>query len=148
MDRIWISLLLASLLLSCNNENGNTKPIIAEPEPVRSCYQSIHDRDTVTMSYHVINDSISGMLTYKLFEKDQNAGQFTGKISGDFIIARYRFFSEGRQSEREIAFKKQGNKLVEGFGEVKEENGVMVFVNRDSLQYNSSITLNKISCNN
>jgi hypothetical protein len=52
-------------------------------------------------------------------------------------VADYTFMSEGIQSTRQVAFKKDGNSFIEGYGDFK---------NVDSLNFNTSMKLVEIAC--
>lgn len=109
------------------------------------CYSSTVKKDTVRLNALMTGDSIKGSLGYKLYEKDQNNGNILGKMYGDTIRAIYTFMSEGKESVREVAFLKKGTSLVEGYGNVREEGGKMVFEDFEQLKFNG-IVLVKVPC--
>ena len=74
----------------------------------------------------------------QLKEKDKNKGTIRGRITNGFLIADYTFMSEGTESVRQVAFKKQGSSFVEGYG--NDLN------NPDSLDFSNSFKLTEISC--
>src|SRR5690606_7044904 len=103
-------------------------------------------KDSVNMSVHINGKTVTGKLAYRLYEKDSNTGTIQGTITGDTLFAEYRFLSEGISSIREVVFLKKENKWVEGFGNMEENNGRMIFKNRSSLQFNSNIILAELPC--
>ena len=109
------------------------------------CYSSIVKKDTVLLNALMSGDSITGSLGYKLYEKDQNNGSIIGKMSGDTIRARYTFMSEGKESIREVAFLRKDTLLIEGLGNLKEENGQVIFENIKDIKFNG-LVLSKVSC--
>ncbi|RYG11970.1 MAG: hypothetical protein EOO07_19775 [Chitinophagaceae bacterium] len=88
----------------------------------------------------------SGKLNYKLKEKDSNTGTIKGEMRGDTLLAEYTFNSEGTQSVRQVAFIKKGDQLLEGFGDVEQKDGKMVFKNTPKLTYGQSIVFEKVDC--
>lgn len=104
------------------------------------CYVYIKNRDTANLKINIEGEELTGELSYKLFEKDSNTGKIAGEMRGDTIIAEYIFDSEGMRSVREVAFlKKADGNIYEGFGEVMEKDGKMVFKNHATLKFDSMI---------
>ena len=81
-----------------------------------------------------------------IFEKDKNNGIFEGELHGDTLIAEYTFTSEGKESIRQVAFLKKGNQLFEGFGDMEDKNGKMMFKNISTLKFGESMVFNKTDC--
>jgi hypothetical protein len=137
------------LLIACNRqeqkEEATKEGTLSITEPL-SCYTYIHNNDTVLLSIKIDNNIVTGNLTYNFFEKDDNQGSINGEIFGDTIFAIYKFQSEGSESEREIAFLRRENTFVEGFGEVTYENEKMLFKNRNLVNFESNLILEKIPC--
>jgi hypothetical protein len=139
--------IFAMSIFSCTNTSqkevpGNT--VIANT--TAHCYSYTGNTDSVTMSIHINDNTVTGELEYHLYEKDSNTGTIQGMIKGDTLYAEYRFISEGVSSVREVAFLKKEDKWVEGFGSMEENNGSMVFKDRSSLQFNSTIVLTELPC--
>ena len=109
------------------------------------CYGQSKKRNTILL--HIIQEGkvVSGDLIYKLPEKDKNSGIIKGEMHGDTLFANYEFMSEGVISDREVAFLKTHDGMVEGYGEMKDENGKMVFKDRSSLNFSGTV-LKRMSC--
>lgn len=139
-------ILLFTLATACKNSaTEEAKPVkMSDPD----CYRFAADRDTVVLSLSEGKDSVAGTLTYNLFEKDKNTGAINGYRKGDLIVADYTFQSEGTTSVRQVAFKKSGGDWIEGYGDTREENGKVVFLNTDSLEFEPKLALKKIDCGN
>jgi carbonic anhydrase len=141
-------LVVADFLLSCND--GSTKAPVAEKNAVDSatayCYYSIRNRDTVFLHINVAGNKVTGDLEYNLYEKDKNKGSIQGMLKGDTLIAEYTFLSEGIESVREVAFLKKGNDWVEGYGDIEEKNGRVVFKDIKALNFNSGFVLQEKDC--
>jgi hypothetical protein len=111
-----------------------------------TCYKYVSGKDSVRIQLTTAGTQVKGQLVYSLFEKDKNTGTFEGQMSGDTLFAEYTFQSEGSTSVREIALLKRENTLVEGYGEVKEENGKMVFTNKNALTFSGNMVLQETPC--
>lgn len=142
MKKTFLILLACiSLLTSCKNEPKQTSPV-----STAQCYSYITDKDTVSMKLTIMGDEVTGDLSYKYFQKDQNKGTLRGAMRGDTLFAIYTFMSEGAESSREVAFLRKGSDLVEGYGDVQEMDGKVVFTNRTSLDFSSSVVLKLVDC--
>ncbi len=110
------------------------------------CYTFATKKDTAFLHINVTDDIVSGDLEYHLFEKDSNKGTIKGKIIGDTLIAEYTFLSEGTTSVREVVMIKKDNSFIEGFGDVKELDNKISFVNRTKLSFKNGLTFKKTNC--
>jgi len=152
---------LAILAISCNSEKKEEQrddsmsitaidttlvPTVPVEEKVTECYSYIKNRDTATLKINTENEELTGDLAYKLFEKDSNKGTIAGEMKGDTVIAEYIFNSEGRSSIREIVLLKKDGKLYEGYGDVEERKGKMVFKDRSKLKFGDAIVFSKTDC--
>jgi hypothetical protein len=148
MNKIILPILIILTFASCKKETATKIPeTVAEKATIEACYKGILKQDTITMSL-VIKDNLitDGKLSYHFFEKDKNEGTLKGEIKGDTIYADYTFMSEGQQSVREVAFLKQGDTYIEGYGDVKEYNGKMIFKDVKHLKFDSKTVLVKLAC--
>lgn len=159
---ILILVAIALFTTSCTSENTNkqagdssseaiavdTTFVAANPKKSSSdCYVYIKNRDTATLKLNLEGEELTGALDYKLFEKDSNKGKIAGEMKGDTIIAEYTFDSEGMRSVREVVFvKKDDGNIYEGFGEVTEKDGKMVFKNRSTLKFSPTMVFTKTDC--
>src|SRR5690606_31473358 len=125
------------LLAGCNNGPSH-KEQLTEPSDVSatgktgdiaapSCYLSVTGRDTIYLKLNPpVNGKVTGDLNYLFFERDRNVGHLNGEIKGDTLFAEYSFISEGLSSVREVAFLLDENQVMEGYGDVEEQDGKMV----------------------
>ena len=136
-------------LLGCNQSPTQNSAVNMKTSPSDStfnvCYSSIVKKDTVLLNALMIGDSIKGSLGYKLYEKDQNNGVILGKMYGDTIRANYTFMSEGKESVREVLFLKKDTLLFEGYADVSEEDGKIVFKDMNAVKFNG-LALMKVPC--
>lgn len=128
------------------NRDTNSAVTSAPAAVAGQCYAYVSARDTIRLKLVPSGDSLTGELVYKLAEKDQNTGTLRGQMRGDTLLAQYTFQSEGTESVREVAFLKQGNTLLEGFGPVAEQQGRLVFSDRSRLTFTSTLPLTSTDC--
>ena len=110
------------------------------------CYQMIMKRDTATLSLQIQDSTISGNLNYRWAEKDHNKGTIKGFVRDSLLIADYTFESEGLTSVREVVFKLRGDTLLQGTGELTEQNGKTIFKQKDQLQYDKTAPFIRVTC--
>lgn len=153
-NKFFRILYISSMWISCNNQNTTTSQTdgataLASPEEVASnttCYKHVSGKDSVRIQLTGNGNNVTGELVYSFFEKDKNTGTLEGQMKGDTIFADYTFQSEGSTSVREIALLKRGDELVEGYGEVREQAGKMVFVNKSALNFDGKMILQETPC--
>ncbi|MEJ7827950.1 MAG: hypothetical protein WKF91_07140 [Segetibacter sp.] len=147
-----------TLTVSCNNNSeqatsavngGDTSKAVENKIqiPVSSCYASMLNKDTVRMKLEVFETVVTGSLVYKIHEKDSNKGELEGQLKGDTLIADYKFMSEGTQSVRQVVFLIKDSVAIEGYGNMEEKNGKMVFKNVKEALFGKGISLKKEECN-
>ncbi len=150
MRKIAFIFALLALTVACkknsDKETISDRDIDMVPTVQEECYEYRKDGNTIYMYLKKESDAVTGKLDYAYSEKDSNSGTFAGTIKGDVLIATYSFTSEGMQSKREIAFQIKNNTLIEGYGEVEEKNGAVIFKNPDKLVFNSGMPLAKVDC--
>jgi thioredoxin-related protein len=154
MKKLFISILsLVVLFTACQSNNSEKTATDTDapdtnivPASQQYCYKYIKDKDTATLTMMSSGTITTGELKYNLYEKDKNSGIFEGELKGDTLLAEYTFNSEGKESVRQVAFLKKGNQLVEGFGDVEEKNGKMLFKDKSKLTFGNSIVFNKVEC--
>ncbi len=151
MKRHVISVILLIIFFaSCNTsqkQNSETTNTTNKAGEAAGCYIYSKDSNNVRMHITQTGNAVTGDLVYEYFEKDKNTGTIKGEMKGDTLYADYSFMSEGTNSVREVAFLKRGNEWIEGYGEVDEETGKIVFKNKAALKFDNSIKLTKTSCN-
>lgn len=143
-----ILLCFSCLMLCCKADVKNNDTTKAPEQLTRTvnCYEYINKKDTVSMKTYTQGDSIYGTLSYNFFEKDKNTGEITGKMVQEIMVLDYTFNSEGMTSVRQVAFKKNGKFLTEGYGESFEKDGKMVFKNIFTLDFTGKTILQEINC--
>jgi hypothetical protein len=138
------------LLAACREQAPQTAEApatTAAPTPAGpQCYAYISGKDTVRLTLTTTQPTVTGQLSYRYFEKDRNEGTIRGAMHGDTLRAEYTFQSEGVASVREVAFLRRGTGFIEGYGDVVERGGAMVFKQTNALRFTSANTLAPVPC--
>ena len=90
---------------------------------------------------------MQGRLRYDFYEKDDNEASLLERRRGDTLVGVYTFYSEGQKSKREVAFLRQGDSLVEGYGNAQPKDGVQRFDAVDELSFGQGVVLTKTEYN-
>lgn len=154
----------ALLFVACNNESSNQAnshnndsitsihagaiDTVAHSSIAlrEGCYKMVLKRDTATLSLHLQDTAVMGNLNYRWAEKDNNTGTIKGYVQDSLLIADYTFESEGLTSVREVVFKLKGDTLIQGFGELGEQNGKMILTQKNKLQFDTGQPFIKVAC--
>jgi hypothetical protein len=139
----------AAFLIACGSHKERSAPkdtIVTPSASLTECYQYANAKDTITLKLGHTDTSVTGTLTYKLYQKDINQGLIHGSMQGNLLVADYIFISEGRSSLREVVFKKDNDSYIEGYGDVVTNEDMVGFRNRDSLQFDTSRRLLPFKC--
>lgn len=144
----WLFILASGLFIACqNNQSTQTDEEATAVIPTKQeCYTYIKNKDTASLSLMSSGAMVTGELDYELYEKDSNHGLIKGEMRGDTLVADYTFGSEGTQSIRQVAFLKKDGQMLEGFGDVVEENGKMIFKSISTLKFGDAIAFTKVNC--
>ena len=147
----------ATFAASCKNEPKQTTDATTAADtvktvenktttPVASCYSYVKGQDTVTLKVEGLANTVTGKLSYKFYEKDSNKGEFDGQLNGDTLLADYKFMSEGKLSTRQVIFLIKNNIATEGYGNMEEKNGKMVFKDIKGVSFGKGLSLKKVEC--
>lgn len=143
--------LLAPCFLACSGRSGSTE--VADtaateqaPSARRECFTYQMQKDTAWLHLNTDGNSVTGELSYALFEKDKNSGRVAGEMRGDTLVADYTFMSEGVESVREVVFLKKDGGWTEGFGEVTDAAGKMAFKDRSKLDFAKGMHFRPTDC--
>lgn len=150
--QLLFSFVLVLTLMGCKKETEEetpekTVPVAEEPVPAvatNECYSYKANGTDINMQIETKGNEVSGALNYFLAEKDSNVGTFIGKSENGILILEYTFESEGVQSTRQVAFKSEDGKLIEGYGEMNEDG--TKFKDVSQLKFDSKMPLTKTSC--
>ncbi|MEP7252717.1 MAG: hypothetical protein ABI683_10065 [Ginsengibacter sp.] len=110
------------------------------------CYLSIFKKDTAMLNLTVSGTDVSGDLNYSLYQKDKNKGSLKGTFQNELIVADYTFQAEGMTSVRQVAFKKSGDSLIEGYGDIEMKGDTARFKDVDHLKFHEDRPFAKTDC--
>lgn len=151
MKKLIFACMLLTALGSCKQESETaakpeTKNTVTGTVPSRSCYSYATNGDTFSLKLTIAESQVLGTLSYNFAQKDDNTGTLEGTNINKVIVADYTFVSEGQKSVREVAFQKVGRTYVEGFGEMEERNGKMVFKDRNAIKFDGPVIYQSVPC--
>lgn len=135
-------------VVSCHKkeEVRYEEPPKVEPAPIVQCFVYQKGKDSIQAQLRIKGEQVSGKLSYSFFEKDKSTGTISGQLKGDTLFALYTFQAEGSQSVSEVVFLKRANKLIEGYADMEEQNGKMVFKDRKNIQFDPKTELLLTPC--
>lgn len=153
MKSLSILVLTIFAIAACKGPKEDS-PIDAHFSPDREskaaimedCFQYVSGKDTIRMRIQPDEFNVTGELSFLFFEKDKSKGLIKGTLKDSMLIAEYSFFSEGDSSKRQVVFKRFEEGWREGFGEVEEVDGIVVYQNIDSLDFNHQVNLVSMPC--
>jgi len=119
---------------------------VATAEIMEDCFQFVKGNDTIRLRIQPEEVNVTGELAYLFYEKDKSWGTIEGTLQDSLLIAEYTFLSEGDTSTRQVVFKRFQEGWKEGYGEINEVDGVVVYRNIDSLDYSHDVNLVPIPC--
>lgn len=153
MRYIFATLIISFLAAGCGTKKSQDQDstdkeitVIKPMIPESGCYAFLTPSDSIWLKTEVFPNVVTGILKYRISGKDKNSGTLEGKFHGDTLIADYSFHSEGRLSVRQVAFLFQDSSMVEGYGDIQEQNGKFIFRNASEIDFSKGLKLQSISC--
>lgn len=136
----------SATIISCGSsrESQNLKENLAMSG--KQCFEYYEDGNLISLQASFTNGVVIGELAYEWAEKDQNHGILEGRMTGDTLLANYTFRSEGKKSERQVAFIFKDSILYEGYGERVEKDSAMVFKDPSTLTFSETFPLVLVDC--
>lgn len=145
-----ISIIVLSLVIfaSCNTEKKQESTTKTEVKTTKTetCYQHTKDSSTIKLNVTINDNMVTGNLSYDYYQKDKSRGTIKGELKSDTLFANYTFMSEGIESVREVVFIKTINGWVEGYGEVDDKDGKVIFKNRNKITFDNNVVLKETAC--
>lgn len=129
---------------STEDNQGTTTP--ATNIEGANCYMQILQRDTIVLHIEKSGATISGKLSFDNYEKDGSTGRVKGREEKNVLKLIYSFTSEGMNSVMEVYFKKQGDDLVRGVGEMETKGDTVYFLYPDKITYPGNGIMQKTDC--
>ncbi len=159
-----IFLCLLITLSSCNNYTSETRneetippeqplpgteeglPTLDNNTVTTTCYMKVLKRDTMVIHLEEKGNEVSGKLTFDNYEKDGSSGRVRGIREGDIIKLVYYFSSEGMNSVMDVFFKKEGDDLISGIGDMQTKGDSAYFINPQNVKYPAEGNFKKLDC--
>lgn len=143
-----VFLLGASLLTACGEKQAqqatDNTAVNQTSSSAATCYSRLDNQDLTVVQLTQDRDKVSGYYAWEPYEKDGAHGSFEGINKDGMITADHTYMIEGSIQTDEVYFKLDGDKLLEGVGEMMDENGKMVAKSIDALQFTEA--LDKTDC--
>ena len=155
MKKLIIVSFVALTLLNCKNKEQKTENSKSDLQEIAKekispldlgCYIFDDGKNNVSLEITQNGKEIKGNLTYAFDQKDKNTGNFTGALHEGILIANYTFQSEGSESIRQVAFKVDGDQLIEGYGDLNNDG--TAFKDIKNINFTSKMPLLKTNCLN
>jgi hypothetical protein len=156
--RYLLVLFFVTFLLSCGEETKQTEESTSSTDTAKSvpdmkaqipdmfCYSYTKGRDTVKLKVEKFPNVVTGALVYDFFQKDGSRGEIDGVLRGDTLVAEYRFLSEGQSSIRQVVFLIKDSSAIEGYGDLEEKDGKMIFKNISTANFSKGTKLTRVNC--
>lgn len=116
----------------------------AEPAPPSVCYSLKQGEDMTGVQLQQEGNSVFGYYAWEPHEKDGAHGILNGEVTDGLIKASYTYMLEGSVQTEEVYFRLENDKLLQGEGELTEENGILVVKDPSKLTFNK--VLQKTDC--
>ncbi len=148
MKNTSIIVLSLAIFASCNTEEKQESANKTEVKTsqTETCYQHTKDSSTIKLNVTINDNMVTGNLLYDYYQKDRSAGKIKGELKSDTLFANYTFVSEGVESEREVVFLKTANGWVEGYGEIDDKDGKVMFKDKSKITFDNNVVLRETTC--
>lgn len=153
MNKKTLLILFIVTVVSCKKDNPEdykpqVKPkldIQKKTANLSDCYKADVAGNIIELQIQNNSTLVTGTITYAFSGKEVTQGTFKGKWENNVLIANYTYEAKSKSKERQIAFKRINNQLLEGYGERKTNS--TQFKNISKLQFNANMPLKKTTCN-
>jgi hypothetical protein len=146
--------LTAIFALACNSAGKDSDSpdttvtkIDVPVETGKNCYVYTIARDTFSLQLSQNGNLLTGSLHFNNFEKDDSRGTVTGTMGEDVAMLWYSFSSEGMNSVMEVYFKKDGDRMIRGVGEMDVKGDTAYFKDKSKITYDPANAFVKTICN-
>lgn len=133
---ISFSVLLLSQV-ACTDENSSNTP---SSSSATACYSIIEGDDVTAIQLTQNGESISGYYSWRPSEKDGAYGMLEGTESDGKIIANYTYIIEGSTQSEQVVFKREGNDIIQGVGELEEQGTKLLIKDINTLDWRERFT--------
>lgn len=152
MNKKTLLILFIVTVVSCKKDNPEdykpqVKPKLDIPKKTANlsdCYKADVAGNIIELQFQNKADTTTGTLIYAFSGKEVTQGVFKGKWKNNILVANYSYKAKGKSKERQIAFKRLNNQLLEGYGERKTNSSEFKEVTK--LKFNENMPLKKVAC--
>lgn len=139
---------MAALLAACDTGNAPQQPAAPDGSPPTSqapadehtrCYALQQGPDLTVVQLQQEGNTVFGYYAWEPHEKDGAHGVLNGEITDGLIKAIHTYMIEGSLQAEETYFKLEADKLLQGEGELVDDNGIMVVKDPASLKYTETL---------
>ncbi|QSB25131.1 hypothetical protein [Flavobacterium sp. CLA17] len=130
--KLVLSLVLFTLLFSCNSKEGKEKY-------QQSLYRAIHNKDTAVLLINRNDKRFFGRYEISHYGVGKDSGEVRGDIKGDTLRGDYHYLTFGGSWKRvPLALLKKDNKLFLGKGVVGTYFNLPCFIPDVPIEYHNS----------
>lgn len=132
---------MKSLLLSLSLSLGCLTMLAAEEGPTVLFFEKKEPKALTTLSLFIEGDQVFGNQHWLPKEMDGAHGTIDGTLSGDILRVVYSYTIEGSEQSEEQLFKLEGDKLIQGEGDMKDpkDDGHVVFRNIKAVTFTGDV---------
>ena len=145
MKKMYFAIACAAFFaVSCDNSKSADKQ--ADSADGNYCFLKAENKDTTTVSLTIKGSEVTGKMACLPYEKDAAVGTLKGTKDGELLKVVYNYTIEGNEQSEEKQFKLQGDKLLEGVGELLDpkDDGHSTIKDASKLKFDE--VLKKITC--
>jgi len=138
-----------SLLMGCREGADSHRSVKISDFHDVQCYAHYSDDDTIQLSLTSTQPTVVGRIEFSaLGGTDRNRGPIQGIMHGDTLVADYWLEYHGERSTiaAPVAFLRQGNQFIEGFGDIEEHDGKFKFKRLSAVRFDTTRILRPTTC--
>lgn len=111
---------------------------------VTACYAFREGKDVTAIELTIDRDLVTGYYAWEPFERDGAHGYFQGKIADNRISVDFTYMIEGSIQAEELLLKLEGDRLLQGRGELEDKNGKLIIKDQSSVEW--TMAFQKTDC--
>lgn len=104
------------------------------------CYSLQQGQDLTVVQLQQEGNTVSGYYAWEPYEKDGAHGTLNGEMADDLIKTIHTYMIEGSIQSEEAYFKLEGDKLLQGDGELADDGGIMTFKDPANLKFTDALS--------
>ncbi|RPD44601.1 hypothetical protein DNI29_20945 [Hymenobacter sediminis] len=110
------------------------------------CYAYDSEDDTIYLHIITLHPSVTGRITFNAEQRE--SGPISGVVHGDTLLADWQLEYNGKPSSiaAPVAFLRTDKGFLQGFGDIKEQNGMFSFKDRSAIRFDTTRILQPAYC--